>query len=722
MGKRMGLAGKLGVLIGTVIVAGFAVLGGIILESVYTSSAHQAEAIAEATARAYANELSGNFKATLSTVEGIYSAMLFARDSGSMDRGKVVSMLQETLVNSQDVLGVYTAWEPNAFDGADGQYAGQGYHDGTGRFIPYIVKSGDSGETAVTALTDYEVPGIGDWYLIPKETRETYISEPFSYAIDGKDTLLISVVMPILNAQGAFEGVVGADIALDTLSAVADEAKPMGGYGAVLTGSGTIVAHGQSPDMVMKNTQDLAADKAADRAVLDRVERGDAFTMTTVGLSDGKKSLKIYSPIGLPVPDHYWSFVAVIQEEAVFAEYNRLLRIIVLAGAAIVGATLAVMVLGVRRALGPLVRAADMLKQYAAGDFREAVPSRWMKQQDEVGSLMHSMDALQQGMVSMVQGVQDESATLAAATRTVSELIRQLNAQIQEISATTEELSAGMEETAAASEEMNASTEEIGGAVGGIAAKARTGLKASGDISGRADTLRHNAQESRRQAIEIYTRVNQELRDAIGESKAVEKITVLSSAILAITTQTNLLALNAAIEAARAGDAGRGFAVVADEIRKLAEESGRTASEIQEITGLVIASVDNLSEHAESILSFVDRQVIQDYDTLAEAGAVYSEDAGFISQLVSDFSSTAEQLRAAVQGISEAVGGVAQAANEGAAGTGAIAERAGAMAHRMAALVAEADHVDNSARNLEAIAARFQVDQKQAGYGGREGS
>ena len=116
--------------------------------------------------------------------------------------------------------------------------------------------------------------------------------------------------------------------------------------------------------------------------------------------------------------------------------------------------------------------------------------------------------------------------------------------------------------------------------------------QANEELSTARDTLGTLASEVN-SFVEIENELSEELTGLKTDADSVKEVL---NVIKDIAEQTNLLALNAAIEAARAGEHGRGFAVVADEVRKLAERTTKSLSEIDISVNTIVQSINDVSD------------------------------------------------------------------------------------------------------------------------------
>lgn len=340
------------------------------------------------------------------------------------------------------------------------------------------------------------------------------------------------------------------------------------------------------------------------------------------------------------------------------------------------------------------------------GDLTQQIDIR---SKDEIGDLAQMVNKFIANLRSIMVEVNKSSDAVREASAIVAQNLNELNINVEETSATVEQIAAGIEETASSAQEVSATSTEMETAIEAMAKKALEGAEAAGNINTRANEMKSSAVVSSHTTQKIYEGTQDKLEKALLQSKAVEQISVLSNTILQISSQTNLLALNAAIEAARAGDAGKGFAVVADEIRKLAEESKNTVSEIQRITRKVVDAVGNLSDSARDVMEFMATDVRKDYKDMVKIGEQYSGDAAYIDSMVNDFSATAEELTASAEVIIKAIGDIAKTVNESAQGTQNIAQRATAIVDKVIEVQKQMEISNESARKLKEAVGKFKI-------------
>lgn len=687
-------------------------VGGIIFAySGYTAqqaALGSAKEIAMQNAQKTANEIKAEMEVAIDISRGLaqgFSAVKDAQNPMELSRDQANAMLKAVLEDNPGFLGISTAWEPNAFDNKDDDYANADGHDATGRFIPYWFRNA-TGEINVIPLVDYEVEGAGEYYQCPKRTGKECVLDPFFYEIDGKAVLMTSLMVPVMR-DGKFLGTVGVDIALTSLQKMAEEVNLYNNTSEFIlfSNNGSIAAASKHPELIGKAIKEIHPDDFEEIQPL--IASGTASTSIDGG------NLLVNAPFIVGKSPSPWMAQIIVPSVELTRESTRQTLILI-------GISVALFILGLIALwfiIGtvvskPIKVLAASAKQLALGDVNVTGVDQnevWKiyERLDEIGTIGQSLSDIivylsemsgvafniANGNLTAKVTPKDEMDVLGNAFVNMSESLRRTVSEVSE--------SANFVSTASA--QLASTSEQAGQATSQIAATIQQVAKGT---SQQADSVNQTSSsvEQMARAIDGVAKGAQEQAVAIAQASSITNN--LSDAIKQVSGNAEEVVRESdnAASAAREGakivqDTLQGMNSIKDKVNISAQKVQDMGSRSDQI-GEIVTTIEDIASQTNLLALNAAIEAAR----AGDAGKGFAVVADEVRKLAERSASATKEIGGLIKGIQITVGEAVNAMKEGSREVELGVSKAGQAGEALNAILVAAEAVNSQAEQAASAA------------------
>ena len=601
--KSLGLQFKIFVLLAVSVIIMFVTVISYMVTHNIENSKKKGFASTEYMVTTYAKDIEKEMLSYISMLDTIALSLKNDIVSGTITRESHTRILGEMLNNND-----------NAFDGRDAEFIDTDYgSEVDGRYGPAFFY--DDNTVTYDKVYQEEFDANPDYYTIPKDTKQLYISDvEKDDTYTGADTVLaVSIVEPILDDSGKFLGMVGVDFSADNLvRIVSDISTNEGMQGYLINQSGIILASTNTMN-IGREISSIYTDNA--NQIMNAVENSVKYSF--INKIDKHKMFNIIVPL-TSLKDDYNSIALLVSVPEIVIVRENIKNAVITSVLAVVILIIFLIIINIlikKSLVDPILKILHVSEKLSSGDLTSYKNEALSKRKDEIGLIFNSIQNTQNILSNIIKQILNSTNAMENASKNVSagsvDLSNRTEKQRDDLKMITETMANTLE----------------------VIDKTTNDIAVTNDkIQILTDSSEHCYNLSKESMV---------LMEDI--TKATAEISNITKMIDDIAMQTNILALNASVEAARAGDQGKGFAVVAAEVRNLAQTS---QASVKSITTIVNNSLEKINEGNNKIKETMD--ALEDITNKAK------ESSYIVSQMVessTEQDASAREVQSAVNSV-----------------------------------------------------------------------